>query len=267
MAIDEKLRAFGNAHGVSVPPSDPSQAPSALVVGEAAFCLNPASFEAAVVLLNAIGVLAMPVAMGRSTGWLASSLGLHDTARRLGEALIREVTETEAREVFVMSPADRWAIEHVYGDRLGLEWPATVPVRDVTSLLAEALGDGRLRLQPPPGMTPPYAYHDPCHTPRLARDHAAPRALLAAALGAESARALFWREGRAHPCGATGGLDFTHPDIAGALAAARVADARAAGAEWLITDDVACEAHLRASAGGLEVRGLYELLAQRVQEL
>lgn len=263
--IDQKLRSFGNPYGVSVPPMDPNLAPAALVVGDAAFCLSQASFEAAVVLLNEIGVLAMPVAVGRSTGWLPSALGLEDTARTLGEALIAEVAATEAREVFVMSPADRWAIEHVYRDRLGLEWPADVAVRDLTSLLKEAHRDGRLRLQPPSGLMPPFAYHDPCHAPRLARNHAAPRALLEAALGEEAARPLFWREGRAHPCGAIGGLDYTHPGIASALAASRGADARAAGAEWLITEDPACERQLRAHAGGLEVRGLYEVLAQRVQ--
>ena len=169
--------------------------------------------------------------------------------------------------MLVLSAADRWTIERVYPDRLGLAWPAGVVVKDLTTALFEAHQDGRLRFQPASGDVPPYAYHDPCHAPRIARDHATPRALLAAALGASSARPLFWREGRAHPCGAVGGLEFTHPAIAAELAAARIADARAAGAEWLVTDDAGCLEHLRATAGdAVPVRGFYELLAERLAD-
>jgi Fe-S oxidoreductase len=101
--------------------------------------------------------------------------------------------------------------------------------------------------------------------PRLARDHAAPRALAAAALGPDAARSLFWREHRAHPCGAIGGLDVTHPDIAARLAAARLDDARAAGAEWIVTEDPSCARHLALHASGeIEVRNLFELLEARL---
>ncbi len=265
--IDAKLRASGNPYGAEAPAAAREIADVALLVGDAGAGLSPQTLEAAVVLLNAAGILALPIAVSRSTGWLPSSLGLRSTAAALGEALIAEVLQTEAREVIVMSAADRWAIEHVYPDRLGLTWPAGVVVRDLTTVLHEAHAAGRLRFQAPAGDVRPYAYHDPCHAPRLARDHAAPRALLAAALGAAEARPLFWREGRAHPCGAIGGLEFTHPTIAADLAGARLVDARAAGAGWLIADDPGCLHHLQAHAGdGMPVRGLFEVLAERLDE-
>jgi L-lactate dehydrogenase complex protein LldF len=81
---------------------------------------------------------------------------------------------------------------------------------------------------------------------------------------------MFWREQRAHPCGAIGGLEFTQPAIASRLADARLEDAASRGAKWVIADDPGCLNHLRgrqsgAAGQGLEVRGLYELLAEQLQ--
>jgi Fe-S oxidoreductase len=261
-AIDEKLRTTGNPYGVKTAATTRRTGEIGLLAGDAADCLMPGTVEAVVGLLAAAGTSPVRLGVGRSTGWLASSLGLQATAVALAEALVAEVKAAGIRELLVLSPADRWAIERVYPDRLGLTWPADVAVRDVTSVLHDALRSGRLRFTPN-GHSIPYAYHDPCHSPRIARDHAAPRALLAAALGEATARPLFWREGRAHPCGAVGGLEFTHPEIAGRLAAARVADAKAAGAERLIADDPGCLQHLGTTTGAV-VQSFYELLATRV---
>jgi Fe-S oxidoreductase len=88
--------------------------------------------------------------------------------------------------------------------------------------------------------------------------------LLAAALG-DSARDLFWREHRAHPCGAIGGLELTHPAIARQLADARLHNAANAGARLLVTEDPACLAHLGTTRHhDVTVTGLYELLAERL---
>ena len=263
--IEEKLQSAGNPYGVKAPAAAREIADVALLVGDAGARLGTAAFQPALALLNEAGIRTQPIGVHRSTGWLASSLGLRSTAVALGKALIAEVAATKVREVLVLSAADRWAIQHVYSDRLGLTWPAGVVVKDVTTALVEAHVAGRLRFRAPSGDVRPYAYHDPCHAPRIARDHAAPRALLAAALGAGGARPFFWREGRAHPCGALGGLEFTHPAIAAELAAARMADARAAGAAWLITDDPGCLQHLQAhSTDAVPTRGLFEVLAERL---
>jgi len=260
--IDEKLRTFGNPYGVKTAAVPQRTGEVGLLAGDAADCLMPDTAEAAGALLAAVGITPVRVGIGRSTGWLASSLGLRDTAISLAEKLILDVTAAGVRELLVLSPADRWAIERVFPDRLGVAWPADVSVKDVTSVLYDALRSGRLRFKPN-GHAVPYAYHDPCHSPRIERDHAAPRALLAAALGESPARPLFWREGRAHPCGAVGGLEFTHPAIADALAEARLADAKAAGAEWLVVDDPGCLRHL-STRSGAAVQSFYDVLAKRV---
>jgi Fe-S oxidoreductase len=200
------------------------------------------------------------VGVGRSSGWIASSTGLREVASLLARRTLAEIAETGASEVFVLSTADRWAFEHVYPVRLGQSLPSGLIVSEVVGVLADAVADGRLRFRAQPG--PPYAYHDPCHSVRVARDGSAPRRLLEVTLGAASARSLFWREGRAHPCGALGGLELTHPAIAKGLAQARLADTRASGALRLITDDASCAHHLRQlEAPDVLVEHLFDVLA------
>ena len=229
-----------------------------------------ASVDAAIALLHASGIEVVEIGRARSSGLLASSLGLTETAQILARSVIEEVEASGAHDLFVLSPADRWTFEYVYPRRLGLQSPA-IAVHEITDVLARALANGQLTLESR-DEGEPYAYHDPCHGPRVAEGQSdqsnrpAPQALLAAAIGTTGARELFWRGHRAHPCGATGGLEFTHPDIARRLADARLDDCERSGARVLVTEDPACLTHLRAQGSGrVTVTGLYELLAQRLR--
>jgi Fe-S oxidoreductase len=239
----------------------------ALFVGEAvghAPAKSTGEVAAALQLLEAVGLPAVPVGEGRSTGLAASSLGLVDVATRVARDLVAAVEASGVRDVLVLRPADKWAFEYVYPKRLGVAWPSNVTVTEVTMTLARACNDGDLPLSR--GEGPPPAYHDPCHSPRIARDAAAPRRLLAAIYGDQPAPELFWRADRAHPCGAVGGLRLSHPDIARLLTTARIDAACSAGATTLVTDDPACLAELRQHAGArLEVTGLYSLLRSQLR--
>jgi Fe-S oxidoreductase len=259
----ESQQAVGNAR------AGQARGDVALFVGDAARHLGPREIDAARALLAAIGITPVLIGDGRSTGLLASALGLRETAETLARGVLDEIEAVGCRELLVLAPADRYAFERVYRDRLEIAWPANVTIKEVTTLLAEAHAAGRLAFRAHAHAhataAAAYAYHDPCHSPRIDRDGAAPRALLNAALGASRARNLFWREHRAHPCGATGGLEFTQPVIAAKLADARLSDTVAAGASWLITDDPACAHHLRKRPQtDVTVLGLYELLAERL---
>jgi Fe-S oxidoreductase len=218
------------------------------------------SVAAAQRLLEASG---LPVKVGgvqQSTGLRASTLGLRDVATRLARRFVSAVVESGARELFVLRPAEKWTFEHVYPHRLGVAWPSHVLVTEVTPTIAAALARGELQFDRRSGRPP--AYHDPCHSGRVGRDHAGPRRLIAAVYDQSGPSELFWREARAHPCGALGGLEITHPPLAAALASARVKDACASGAGMLVTDDPSCLQHLHAHADGrLVVASLHELLA------
>jgi Fe-S oxidoreductase len=76
---------------------------------------------------------------------------------------------------------------------------------------------------------------------------------------------LFWRQERAAPCGASGGLPFTHPALSSALAEARLAEAQAQGVKTLVTDDPQVLHHLNHYANNIVMKGLYELLAEQVE--
>jgi Fe-S oxidoreductase len=217
--------------------------------------------SAALQLLDAAGVSAEPAGEGASTGLVASVLGLVEPATRSARDLVAAVSASGVREVLVLGPVDKWTFEHVYPKRLGVEWPANVAVTEITATLAAAYASGALRLSRRLG--PPPAYHDPCHSARTGRDARAPRRLLAAIYGDQAGPELFWRERRAHPCGAVGGLDVTHPDLARQLARARLTDAASSGASALVTDDPSCLAHLSANADArVSVVGLYGQLVQ-----
>jgi Fe-S oxidoreductase len=264
-ALHEKLQKWGNPYqeGSS---SKPAKGEVGVFIGDAAAYLGPQVWEAAIKLLEAAGLKPVPVGVGRSNGVLASSLGFPDTATAHAKAVLSDVAAAGCRELLVLAPGDRYAFERLYRERLNIDWPAGVAVKEVTAVLADAAAAGRLKFRNRTD-APAYTYHDPCHGPRAGANFAAPRALLAAALGAKPAVDMFWREERAHPCGAIGGLEFTQPAIAARLADARLEDAASRGAKWVIADDPGCLNHLRGRAGqgGLEVRGLYELLVEQLQ--
>jgi Fe-S oxidoreductase len=161
----------------------------------------------------------------------------------------------------VLSPEQAHTLTAIY-PLLDAALPEGVEVVELTGLLARMLDDGRLKLRAAPIEL---AYHDPCHTPRLGGRWQAPRRLLAA-LTERPLQEGFWRERRASPCGASGGLPLTQPRLASDLARAALADATRSGARVVVTDAPGCLAHLRTNAGaGVEVRGLYELLAEGLE--
>ena len=267
-ALHESLRAWGSRYGARDRRVPQAQGDVGIFVSDTALHAAPHALDAARRLLDTVGVHAVPVAFGRSNGHVASALGFPDTAAALARAVLDDVDAAGCRTLLVLGAEDQYAFERLYRERLyherlGLDWPADVAIVSVSTVLADAHANGRLafhRLDEPP----PYAYHDPCHAPRIAWNAAAPRALLRAVLGADPVE-LFWRGSRAHPCGAIGGLEVTQPLMAARLAEARLADAAASGARWLIADDPGCLQNLtRHRADGVEVRGFYELLAERL---
>ena len=108
-----------------------------------------------------------------------------------------------------------------------------------------------------------YAFYDPDHTVRIPERWAAPRRLLAEIMHTPPIE-LYWRQERAQPCGASGGLPFTHPALAATLARTRLAEAEAQGVKTLISDDPQVLYHLQHHTDNVTVRGLLELLAEQV---
>jgi Fe-S oxidoreductase len=203
------------------------------------------------------------VGTGRSSGYLAYTLGLHETARILARATVEEMRRIGCRTLVVLSPEQAYLFRTLY-PLLGVPLPEDVEVVELTILLTRLLDEGRLKLRPAPI---DLVYHDPCQTPRIDGRWRAPRRLLAT-VTTLPLREGFWREKRAANCGASGGLPWTQPSLAAAMARAALADAAASGASLFVTDAPNCLIHLRANADGqaMMVRGLYELLADRLDD-
>jgi Fe-S oxidoreductase len=261
-AVDTALRRWGNAYAEVVETAAvPERGETALFVGAAAWHRERGSLDAARRLLEAAGVAHGLAGVGRSSGYLAYTLGLRDTARDLARTTIEEIERSGCRRLVVLGPEHAHALRTVY-PLLGAALPGDVEVVELTTLLAGLLGDGRLRLRT---SDLSLAYHDPCQTPRLPGRWSAPRRLLAA-ITSRPLREGFWREQRAANCGASGGLPWTQPRLASDLARAALADVANGSEVLVVTDAPGCLAHLRANADGrVKVRGLYDVLVEHLE--
>jgi Fe-S oxidoreductase len=257
--IDEDLREFGTAFAKRKPGVVRGEGEVALFVGDEAQYLWPKTLTAASDMLVSLGIHPVMIGVGRNNGYLASSLGLPDTARQLAEATLEELRASGAKRMLVLSPGDYFTFNQLYDERLGIEFPAHVELLELTTFLADRLEGGEIEFTKLSDETP-YAYVDPTHAVRVPERHDAPRQLLEAVMPS-APQELFWRRERGHPVGSTA-LQFTKPDIAEQLTLARLEDAQNSGAQLLISDDAGTLKQLDglAEGFGLRVRGLYELL-------
>ena len=260
-AVDAALRRWGNVYAETTDGVDPVPSEVALFVGATAWHRERAALLAARRLLEHAGLAHALVGHGRSSGYLAYTLGLHETARALAQATVAEVQQIGCRTLVTLSPQQAHTFRSVY-PRLGVPLPDTVEVVELTVLLAALLDEGRLTLRPAPI---DLAYHDPCQAPRMDGRWRAPRRLLSA-VTTLPLREGFWRQKRAANCGASGGLPWTQPQLATELARATLADLVASGASLVVTDAPGCLAQLRAHTNErIAVQGLYEVLAERLE--
>jgi Fe-S oxidoreductase len=257
------LEIWGNPYHTEAPQDAEGQGEAAVFVGDEGAYLRPAAVEAAVRLLNAAGVEPVRIGIGRSSGFLASSLGLPEIAEKLARDTLAELETTGAKRLFVLSAGDYFTFHQLYEERLGIPWPEEVEIVEITGYLHEQVAKGSLSFGTPSGMAV-YAYVDPTHAVRVPTRHDAPRALLAA-LGSGEALELFWNRDRGHPAGTTG-VRFTTPDVAEKLTRARLQDARDVGAQQVFCEDPATLVELAKYVGeyGLTLHGLYEFLAENL---
>ncbi len=257
-----RFEKWGNLYEEKVPATSEGTSEDVLFVGDAAVYLSPSSLTAAVTLLEAAGVNPVLIGSGRNSGYMASSLGFTDLANGLAEKNLEEIKDRGAKRVFVLSPADYFTFTSLYKSRLGIEWPADVEIVDVVSFLDSKLSAGNLKLNRI-DMGLPEAYIDPTHAILVPERAEAPRRLLGAVLPTPPLE-LFWRKDRAHPAG-DGALQFVNPAISTKLTNARFEDAKSVGAQGVITEDPATLHQLNKASNGLPVKGLYELLADRLE--
>jgi len=258
--IGDMLKQYENPYVKQTPKKVTATGAVALFVGDEAYHLSPVGLNAVRTLIQATGVKAVEIGIGRNNGYLASSLGFPETARKLAQATLDELRASGARKLLVLTPGDYFAFNQHLIERLGLTWPEEVELIELTSYLYDHFKAGRLTFTPLEDPTS-YAYVDPAHTTRVPAGRAAARAILKAVL-AIPARELFWRGERTHPAGSTA-LQFTQPHLADHLTFARLDDTVKSGARVAVTEDAGTLYQLNRHAArfGVRVQGWYELLA------
>ena len=261
--LEDAFKKFENPFAEKSPQASEGKGEVALFVGDEAQYLWPDALDSALKLLAALDVDPVLVGVGRNNGYLASSLGLLETAKELARATLEELNATGAKRMLVLSPGDYFTFSQLYEERLGLPWPEDVELLELTTLLAEQLEQGVLKFKKS-NHASVFAYVDPTLSVRVPTRHQAPRSL-AAAVQPSSGVELLWRKERAHPVGSTA-LQFTRPDIAEKLTHARLQDAQRVGAQTMITEDPGTLHKLSGMADqyNLRIQGLYELLAEHL---
>lgn len=264
--IGEMLKTYENPYVKQGPMRAPGTGAVALFIGDDAQYRWPDGTDAARALIQKTGVQPVEIGVGRNNGYLASSLGFPDTARALVQTTVDELRASGARKLIVLSPGDYFAFHQHLDERLGLAWPEEVELIELTTYLFHHLNAGTFAIKSSGADVSP-AYVDPTHAVRMsARERGThPARILLGHATATPVRELFWREGRAHPVGSTA-LQFTQPQLAEKLTRARLADAQVTGADMLVCEDAGTLAQLARFAGdyGLQVKGLYELLAEKI---
>ena len=174
--------------------------------------------------------------------------------RRFGEEMLFQVLKeentesiraSEARSIVVNDPHTLNTLRHDYEDM--------PPVRHVSELIAEAVEGGRLALKPLADGSKTYTYHDPCYLGRHNDTYDAPRQAIDGIPGLKRVEMEGACRDRSFCCGGGGLMLFYEPEEEQRMGVVRVEQARAAGADVIVT---ACPYCLTNIEDAIKVAGL-----------
>jgi Fe-S oxidoreductase len=230
-------------------------APVLLYFGSAARCRRTAVVRSLASLLRGAGVEFQVLADERDTGLLLYQLGYHNEARAAAARLEAGLRHSGATTL-VTPDADAFrALATGFGDLAGISKPRRVV--HASEFLRELQQAGRLSMHPSGDEV---YYHDPCALGRFAPCADAPRELIHSATG-KSPLESGWNRRRTRCSGECGGLPFTFPQTAAAIARRRVEEAVRAGARCLVTSGAAAASLLESVApAGLRIAEISEFV-------
>ena len=263
-----------------VPAPEVPQAEAILLGGEAAQIENPELLAIACDALARAKIDVQPVVM--HSGALAYALGAFDLARDQASRVAEMVQRSGATTLIADSPQTAWALRKIYPD-LGVALPESVTILSLAEALAQAMEEGTLPLPAYQG-TPVFVHDSRAATlladelpmaeviqPGYVGDETklgrgavfdAPRQLVSA-MGMQSQYSV-WTRALSKSSGADDGLFLTYPELAAAMAKARLGEAKRVGAEVVVTDSLLDAVHLAkfADKTGLTIKWLPALIAR-----
>jgi len=153
-----------------------------------------------------------------------------------------------AKQVVMTCPSCYYAWHHVYPEMVG---ELGFEVVHATQWLAEMLRAGHLPMQGGRPLT--ITYHDPCDLGRKGNIYDAPRQVLSAIPGITLVEMDSRRE-TALCCGGGGNLETFDPALGTEVAARRVSEAQATGAQVIVSACPQCERTLTKSVRESKIR-------------
>jgi len=144
-------------------------------------------------------------------------------------------------------------------------WPGAQKVVHLSQYLDQLILEGRLRFRRETPLL--VTYHDPCHLGRHNQVYDQPRRVLRSVPGIDLVEMPRHRA-FSSCCGMGGGLKAVSPEIQHKMAAARIREAEATGAEAIVTPCQTCYQGLlngtKEAASGMKVYHLNELLVRSI---
>ena len=230
------------------------------------------------------------------SGGLAYELGFRDLATTLAEEWQLLVKQSQASVVLAASAEAFAAFKNVY-PRMGLPLDS-VKVLHTTEYIEQLFDAGKLSLSLKGGAK--VAYHDSCRLGRRSEDYTpwngeyirvlntmavtdsprkvnygnkgnydAPRQLLSRIEGLDVVELERNRQ-YSYCCGGSGGVKENYPEMADMAAQSCLREAKAVGAEVLVTASACCQRNMAAAAekhkSPVKVSNLFELLSQSMKE-
>ncbi|MBC7230025.1 MAG: FAD-binding oxidoreductase [Actinobacteria bacterium] len=181
---------------------------------------------------------------------------------------IRNIRERGVKTIYTSCPGCWVTLAHHYrewAEKLGLEWD--VEVKHITEVAAELVRDGKLNFKREIPMK--VTWHDPCHIGRHGGIYEEPREVLEAIPGLELTEMEHNREDGLC-CGSVLTLIGETRPTSGRIAHARLEEARASGAEAVVTTCPCCEFQLRvwnaAEGNGMKVLDFAAVVAEALGE-
>ena len=174
--------------------------------------------------------------------------GMGQDAQALARHNVEAVRAIGARRLVSTCPScyHTWAHEYprILGESLGIE------VLHATELLAELIGEGKIRLH---GFPQPVTYHDPCDLGRTSGIYEAPRQIIRAIPGIEFTEMLEHGE-NALCCGGGGDAEMADAELSWAVGQRRIEQAQDTGARVVISACQQCSRTLAEAARRNRIR-------------
>ncbi|WP_458012742.1 FAD-binding and (Fe-S)-binding domain-containing protein [Candidatus Solincola sp.] len=181
---------------------------------------------------------------------------------------IRTLKERGVKTLYASCPGCWVTLAHHYrewAERLGLDWD--VEVKHISQLAAELVKEGKLKFEHPVNMK--VTWHDPCHIGRHGGIYEEPRQVLQVIPGLELVEMEHNRD-EGLCCGSVLTLIGETRPTSGRIASRRLAEARATGAQAVVTTCPCCEFQLRvwnaAEGNGLRILDFAAVVAEALGE-